>query len=140
MEQGFAPASPGTIIKRQLEDLVQKELGFSAFTEDDNMKRLIRPLLEVWGEVAYQKIQDEFLSNLPLRCVNARIQTRAQAFDWIRVGGEVYMVVRPGVGPETPFEVKCMEELQEPPRMFEYILNDGDLETLKHRSLALIRL
>lgn len=138
-EQGFALTSPGTIIKRQLEDLVQKELGFSAFTEDDAQKKLIRPLLEIWGEVAYDKIQAEFLGNLPLKCVNARIQTKRQVQDWIDAGGKVFFVERPGCAPETEFEDRCISDIffKFGSRNLNSINNGGTIEDLKQKALAL---
>ena len=86
---GYGRSAFGDIIKRQVDPLVQKYMGFSAFTEDRAQKPLIRRTLESWGEDNYDSIFQEFFDTLPEKCVNTRLCRVREAKEWVRRGGVI---------------------------------------------------
>lgn len=127
----------GDVIKTQLNPFTTKHLGISAFTEIDDQKSVIRPLLELWGEVNYNNISREFFHNLPDKAVNTRMMTARQVAQWRAVGGIVVDVRRPGKGPATALEERSAADL-EALRLIDLIIeNDGTLEDLRRTTEAL---
>lgn len=104
IEHGYTRKCFGDIIKRQMDDLVKRHLGFSAFTTDPEQKARIRPILEQWGECNYEGISQEFFQDLPEYCVNTRISRLSEIEEWLERGGVVVGVRRPGVTPQTEWE------------------------------------
>lgn len=128
---GYERRTPGDIIKRQVCDLVEEELGFSAFTEIPEQKEKIRPLLEHWGEVNYDNIQNEFFASLPARCVNTRLVRWPEAKRWQDEGGKLYVVLRTGKAPATAWENAQYEELLRHVQINGVIRNDGTIADLR---------
>lgn len=112
IEAGHTRRCFGDIIKRQLDPIIQKHFGFSAFTEVTAEKARIRRTLESWGEDNYDAILDELFDGLPERCVNTRLCRVREARRWREVGGILIEVVREGVGPSTPWEEATMREMR----------------------------
>jgi len=108
---GYKRHAFGNIIKHQLDELIQKHFGFSAFTEDRTQKAKIRRTLEHWGEDNYDAILDEFMATLPEKAVNTRLVRVKEAAKWVGKGGIIVEVVRPGLEPATQWEVDRMQEL-----------------------------
>ena len=121
------------IIKRQLDPLIKHHLGFSAFTEDDTQKKQIRPILEQWGEVNYDGVMREFFDTLPARAVNTRLVRLREAKEWMRRGGVILRIRRPGVEPATDWERDRLQELYDGGAMHDTILNEGTVEQLWNR-------
>jgi len=111
MEAGWTRRNFGDIIKAQLDPFIQKHLGFSAFTEVDTQKKLIRGLLEQWGEANYRGIFDEYFLGLPEQTVNTRLIRVAEANEWKARGGILIHLWRPGIGPATAWEAERFEDL-----------------------------
>ena len=109
---GYKRVAFGDLIKRQVDQLCQNHLGFSSFTQDDHEKKQIRPLLELWGDVNYDAITDEFFETLPEKAVNGRIVRLREAYKWKERGGHIVMIVRPEVAPATEWEAARLAELQ----------------------------
>lgn len=120
----------GDIIKKQLDAVVQKHLGFSAFTEVDEEKAQIRPILEQWGEVNYDNIFKYFFEHLPTPAVNTRLCRIREAREWIARGGILVEVQRPGVGPETQWSFDRVLELHVAGLISHTIINGDSLEAL----------
>lgn len=110
---GYTKVAFGDIIKRYCDPLVQEKLGFSAFTENDDQKKLIRPLLETAGDVFYDSVMEDFFSTLPEKAVNGRIVREREAREWVRRGGIILEIRRPGFGPATEWERQRLEELRD---------------------------
>ena len=91
---GWKRIAFGDIIKRQLDPLVKQHLKFSAFTESDELKQLIRPILEQWGEVNYDGVMREFFDSLPTHAVNTRLVRLREAKEWISRGGIILRIRR----------------------------------------------
>lgn len=136
VSMGFTRKAMGDIIKQQLDQLVREHLGFSAFTENDKEKRLIRELLVHWGYANYPNIYQEYFANLPEYCVNTRIFRLQEAIEWALRGGVIWGVHRPGV---IPAEVKEYEEIvaiKEHGLISAVIENDGTLEDLRIKTMG----
>jgi hypothetical protein len=102
----------GDLIKADVNSLVKKHLGFSAFTQDDAEKKQIRPLLETWGDVNYEGIIKRFFDDLPEHAVNTRLVRSREAKMWLERGGGVIVVIkRPGVEPATRWEAEAFTQL-----------------------------
>ena len=130
---GWKRCAFGDIIKRQLDPLINHHLGFSAFTEDDTQKKQIRPILEQWGEVNYDGVMREFFDTLPARAVNTRLVRLREAKEWMRRGGIILRIRRPGVEPATDWERDRLQELYDGGAMHDTILNEGTVEQLWNR-------
>lgn len=129
---GYARVAFGDIIKRQVDHLCVKHLGFSAFTQNDNEKSQIRGLLEQWGESNYEGIMNEFFSNLPSKAVNSRIVRLKEAERWVRSGGAIVEIKRPGFGPATTWESERLSELRNS-GLIDYTIEEEDRAELCRR-------
>jgi len=138
IERGYTRVAFGDIIKRQVDSLVQQHLGFSAFTEDNAQKQQIRPILEQWGEVNYDNIMAEFFGTLPQKAVNTRLTRAREALEWVRCGGVIVEIRRPGVGPATDWERERLEELRGTGLITHVIENNGRIENLADKMLQLV--
>lgn len=130
IRRGFCRVALGDIIKGQVDELVRKHLGFSAFTEKDEEKQLIRGLLEQWGEANYDGVMQQLFMSLPRRVVNTRLVRAREGSEWCRRGGVIIHVARPGVGPATRWEEDCLEELYDAGLIGAIVINRGSLEEL----------
>ena len=130
---GWKRCAFGDIIKRQMDPLINHHLGFSAFTEDDTQKKQIRPILEQWGEVNYDGVMREFFDTLPSRAVNTRLVRLREAKEWMRRGGIILRIRRPGVEPATDWERDRLQELYDGGAIHDTILNEGTVEQLWNR-------
>lgn len=130
----------GDIIKSDLDDLVQKHLGFSAFTENDEQKKRIRPVLVHWGYANYESVERRFFDSLPLRAVNTRIFRARECELWVKAGGVVWEVIRPGAQPAEPKELEELNECRAKGFISHNLMNDGTLDTLRDRVRYLVNL
>jgi hypothetical protein len=127
---GYNRVCFGDIIKKQIDTLVQRHLGFSAFTEIDAEKKQIRPILEQWGEVNYSNILNHFFETLPNPAVNTRLCRLREAYEWVNRGGIIVRVVRAGNGPETQWSADRVQELIDSGLVTKTIHNYGTVENL----------
>ena len=111
-EFGYTKTAFGSVMKRQIDPFVRQFLGFSAFTEVDAEKKKIRALLECWGDTFYEAITKEFFDTLPDKAANARIVREPEAREWVKRGGIIVEIQRPGYGPSTDWERDRLEELR----------------------------
>jgi len=130
---GWERCAFGDIIKRQMDPLINHHLGFSAFTEDDAQKKKIRPILEQWGEVNYDGVMREFFDTLPARAVNTRLVRLREAKEWMRRGGIILRIRRPGIEPATDWERDRLQELYDAGLIHDTLLNEGTVEQLWNR-------
>ena len=140
IDQGFVKSNFGDIIKRQLDHLCFLNLGFSAFTEDRKQKERIRPLLEQWGEANYDNIFKEYLgaidNNRTTSFVNTRIVRVREAEEWVKRGGEIWLVERDRILPATQWEEDRLCELVDSGLITKTIFNDGDIHLLHNLVLS----
>lgn len=127
---GYDRVAFGDIIKGVFDDQVKKYLGFSAFTEVTEEKQKIRPLLEQGGEVFYDYVYDTFFSQLPARAVNTRLCRIREAEEWIRRGGVIVEINRPGLKPDTEWSEQIVQGLWDHGLVSDVISNDGTLDDL----------
>lgn len=138
IEAGYERRCFGDIIKRQMEASLGG-LGIDPFTENDEVKRVIRPLLELWGDVFYDNVMEEFFRLLPPVAVNTRICRIREMEKWIKEGGVIIHLSRPGVIPATKWEAELFQEFrrfnieQAPPGSILYRENDSDVESLHQK-------
>lgn len=137
IDAGYKRVAFGDIIKRQIDPLVTQHLGFSAFTEDDSLKIKIRPLMELWGDMNYFGVMREFFDSLPPKAVNTRLVRTQEANEWRRRGGIIVHISRPGSKPATGWERDRLCELQSAGLIDHTIENDGNVENLWSKVLAL---
>jgi hypothetical protein len=135
---GYGRRCFGDIIKRQLDDLVKRHLGFSAFTEDDTQKKQIRAALEHWGDVNYDNILDEFFSSLPTKAVNTRLVRVREAKEWKDRGGQIVEIERPGYVAASDWESENLHELRASGLIDHKLINDGTVSELHDAILELI--
>ena len=130
IEDGHKRVCFGDIIKRQVDALVTTHCGFSAFTDDDERKARIRPLLEHWGDVNYDAILAEFFGSIPARAVNTRLVRLREAEEWKRRGGRIIEVTRPGYGPASQWEADNLDALRASGLIDAEVINDGSIQGL----------
>jgi hypothetical protein len=128
---GYNRVAFGDIIKRHLDPVIRKYFGFSAFTEATEEKQKIRRTLESYGEDAYDVIFSEFFDNLPVTAVNVRLCRLREATEWVRRGGILVRVFRPGVGPETEWSARVNKDLEDSGLIHSTVINDGSVEELQ---------
>lgn len=131
LDAGYARHNFGDIVKRQIDPLIRKELGFSAFTEDRAEKNRVRRTLEMWGEDNYENILAEFLATLPPKAVNTKLMRRKEALAWKERGGQIWHISNPRVQAFSQFEAQCFLELGD--LVDGAIFNDADPATLALR-------
>jgi hypothetical protein len=129
----------GDIIKGDLDDLVRKHLGFSAFTENDEQKKQIREVLVHWGYANYTSVERRFFDSLPLHAVNTRLFRAREAELWIQAGGVVWEVVRPNTKPAEPREMIELQECRDKGFITANIWNGGTLDDLRVQVLRAVR-
>lgn len=134
IQRGFARRCFGDIIKHQVDNLVKDNLGFSAYTEVDTQKNLIRPLLETWGDVNYAGVMSEFFAFLPPDSVNTRLCRVEEAREWKRQGGIIVLVQRERNGETQPATTQWEHDVVQALELSEMIdivlVNDGSIEDL----------
>jgi hypothetical protein len=128
--QGFNRVCFGDLIKAQLDPVMQKHLGFSAFTSDPVQKSRIRPVLEYWGDANWDNIFNEFFAALTPPAVNTRLCRVREAEEWVERGGIIVNVVRPGVVAETPWAEKMFWEMQNSGLLHSCVVNNSSVEGL----------
>ena len=127
---GLERVAFGDLIKGDLDAIVQKHCGFSAFTQNDTQKSQIRELLVHYGYAAYQSIEARFFGNLPSRAVNTRIFRARECLLWRQRGGKILLVKRDGYGPAEPKEKEEVEQCIAAGLIDGVVHNCGDLEYL----------
>lgn len=128
VQLGFTPHNFSSLIKVQINPMVKENLGFSAFTEIKEQKELIRPLMEMWGEINYDNIFTEYFQQLPERSVNDRITKLKEAEAWRRRGGIIVWVERIDSGqvypPSTMWEEEVYKDLKRSGLITHYVENE----------------
>lgn len=138
LDMGYVRHNFGDIIKSQLDPLVQKYFGFSAFTEVAENKAKIRRTLESWGEDNYDAILAEFLYSIPTLCVNTRLCRAKEGYAWRERGGVLIEIIRGNHKPTTPWEVEKMQELYQVKLIDGVLGNNGTPEDLHKDLLSLL--
>ena len=134
---GYQRRCFGDIIKGDLDEIVKKHLGFSAFTEDIAQKEHIRPLLEQYGEVFYDSVLSRFITYMPEKAVNTRLVKVREATAFKDIGGMIYEIVRPYTSAATEWECLRLGELRQSGLIAGIIVNDGTQEELHQKILAI---
>lgn len=128
----------GDIIKADLDQLIFDHFGFSAFTENDNEKAIIRSMLVHWGYANYQSVERRFFRDMPIFAVNTRIFRVREAKLWKQAGGVVWEVTRPCTTPAEPNEALEIATCRAEGLIDAVLENDGTIESLKTRVCALL--
>jgi hypothetical protein len=131
IEIGYERRCFGDTIKGQVDSLVLRHFGFSAFTEDRTQKPLIRRTLESWGEDNYDSIFRQFFASLPEKAVNTRLCRAREAREWLRRGGVVVHVQRRACEAETPWSAAQVDELEREGLITHVIHNNSTVKFLR---------
>lgn len=135
IENGWKRHAFGDIIKQQIDSLVRQHLGFSAFTEVDAEKRLIRGTLEQWGESNYANVMRAYFDTLPPKTVNVRLCRAAEAVEWHKREGLIIEIKRRTNGewhpPATDWERGTVQGLRDADLVDITIVNDASPEHLR---------
>lgn len=110
-EFGYVRNNPGDIIKKQLDELIKKYFGCSAFSE--TQKHRFRKTLESWGDDNFENIFNEYFKSLSGKTVNTRLMRIAEAIQWKALGGAIILIARDGQIPATEQEPLAMNQLVE---------------------------
>ena len=108
-----------------------KDIGHSPFTQVDEIKTNLRPLLEDYGIWKYDEVVEQFFHNLPAKCVNSRLCRVDEGKMWRDRGGIIVKIIRPGNYAHTEVERVWMEELHEACLIDVVVGNDGDVHHLQ---------
>lgn len=135
---GYKKHAFGDIIKEDLNGLIKKHFGFSAFTEDNAQKEKIRRTLEAWGEDNYDAIFDEYFLTLPEKAVNTRLIRAKEAWEWKRRGGIIVAIIKKDLQPATEWEQDRLTELFNVGLVDRVIWNDGTPEELHTKVRQLV--
>jgi hypothetical protein len=135
---GYQNVSLGNIGKGDLDAIIQKRFGFSAFTEDRAQKKLIRNTLEWYMLDAFEFLLTEFFATMPEKCVATRVLTVAEATRWRADGHPLIDILKPGVFAVSKFEQEKMEELHNSGLITHQIHNDGTIIGLHNKILMLL--
>lgn len=128
---GLTRVAFGDLIKQDLDPVIREHFGFSAFTEINEEKELIRPVLVAWGYANHASIERRFFATLPALAVNTRIFRARECELWGAAGGVVWEVVRPGAIAAEPQELKELEECRSRGLITRVVRNHGTLEDLR---------
>ena len=135
IENGWKRHAFGDIIKQQIDSLVRQHLGFSAFTEVDAEKQMIRGVLEQWGESNYANIRAAYFDTLPPKTVNVRLCREDEAVEWQKRGGLIVEIKRKTNGmwhlPATDWEQGIVQGLRNADLVDITIVNDASPEHLR---------
>lgn len=102
-----------------------KMCGVSPYTQEDDTKIHLRPVLEDYGIWKYNQVTERFFSTLPKLCVNSRLCRAAEGKRWRDEGGILIEIVRPGNKAHTEVEAGWMVELTEAGLIDVVLYNDG---------------
>ena len=98
-------------LKKSVDQFLIEKTGISAFTEDDDEKRIIRPFLVCWGTDVIRKIDNntwinKLEENLDLDAVNIITDLRfLNELDWVkRNDGLSVLIEREGIEPANKYE------------------------------------
>lgn len=105
-------------LKESVNNFLLEQTGISAFTEDDEEKKIIRPFLVCWGTDVIRKIDDntwinKLQENLCSDSVNIITDLRfPNELDWVkRNKGFSIMLEREGVEPANDYEEENNREI-----------------------------
>lgn len=135
---GMIRRAYGDIIKEDMDPLIREHLGFSAFTEDDAQKALIRPLLIQWGYLNYASIEKRYFAGVPAMIVNTRIFRPRECELWKQSYGVVWEVRRTGFGPAEPLEAAELLRCQGLGLIDAVLINDGCVEETRENVIDLL--
>ncbi len=133
MALGYERTSFGDIIKRQLDEVCRKHMGFSAFTEVDEEKEKIRKWLLEWGYSNEDNIIREMFDTLPERAVNNRLLREREARLWRDAGGIIVEVTRSDYPPKEPSEEAALRQLRELVLIDLTVVNDHSFQNWQTR-------
>jgi hypothetical protein len=114
-----------------------KLCGVDPFTQDDEVKPLLRALFEDYGIWRYDEVVQQFFSSLPEKCVNSRLCRPEEAIQWRQRGGLIVEVIRPGNRPQTEVEGQWMTELHVQGLVDSIIKNNGSPSQLSKAIVAM---
>ena len=128
---GLGRVAFGDLIKSDLDELIHRHLGFSAFTTSDEQKAKIREVLVHWGYSNYQSIEKRFFDALPERAVNTRIFRARECSLWRERGGKILLVKRPGYNAAEPKEREELDQCIAAGLIDGVVHNDLDIKHLE---------
>lgn len=107
-------------LKKSVDDFLIREIGISAFTEDEEEKKVIRPFLVFWGTDMMRKINDNIWVEKIEPCldnnhVNIITDLRFEnELEWIKDNeGLSLLIKRDGVNPANEYEKLNNEKMSE---------------------------
>jgi len=139
IDNGYTRRCFGDIIKEQLRPLCKEHMGIDTFTENNTDKNRIRGLLELWGDVNYADVFNEFFANLPDMCVNTRLVRVREAIAWKERGGIILNVTRATIRPSSQWEFDRLAELQSAGLIDQNVVNHGTISQLHDQILHIAR-
>jgi hypothetical protein len=143
---GYKRHNLGDLIKGDIEPIVQKRLGVSAFTEDRTYKEKFRQSLEYVGNDFYDSYLEEYWATAPALMFSTRVMRKAEGEAWRERNHPLILIRRKvlnpvwwtrwfkpyiEVQPKTRFERECMKEIQ--PYVTHTLWNDSSISMLHDR-------
>lgn len=107
-------------LKKSVDDFLIEQLGISAFTEDSDEKKIIRPFLVNWGtEIMRKKDSEHWIKSIEKKlsedCVNIITDVRFEnELDWVKEkDGLSVFLSREGISPANSYEEENNKLLSE---------------------------
>jgi len=114
--------------------------SIDAFTENDDLKRHLRRILERGGELIYDWVIREYFRVLDAKwsagknVVNTRLVKLPEARRWTERKGLIYLVDRKGWPAQTPWEAENVPVLRDSGFVHATLHNDGTLEDWQQKA------
>lgn len=143
VKAGYHRVAMGDQIKALFKGVIREIHDIDSFTETDELKDLIRPILVHGGEVpgiyeyVLARTMQEARDFAP--AINTRLFRPIEAEAWIAAGGEVWWVQRPGAVAKEPKELAYVQEMHQRGMFSRYVINDApDADGWKWKSRAIV--
>lgn len=110
------------------------DISADAFSEDDTVKTIFRPILEKGGDLLYYYVTRTYFRRVQTmldngqRVINPRLVRLAEARRWTGMGGIIIDIQRPGKEAVSEWEAEALRELRASGLISHTFTNDRTIE------------
>lgn len=133
MAAGFQRLTMEDATKHLFDPLCEERLGFSAFIDNPEQQKQMKPLFLHGGRIFYNSILLDFfrevdrLQDKGVPIINTQLSSIREARMWRMRGGKIYEVYRPDVEPQTQEEETAVADLLAEDLIDGVVENSGSL-------------